>query len=112
MPPARANWNLQPAAAVERSRFFPSPRGTWSPEQVGFGCRFGVKLGVLWAVESGLPLILDGSKHFKYLKKLTGKGKATNVMHITWVDPGCINAFKFGTDLPNWHAEPRLSLRD
>jgi hypothetical protein len=48
----------------------------------------------------------------KYLKKLTGKGKATNVMHITWVDPGCINAFKFGTDLPNWHAEPGLSLRD
>ncbi len=26
---------------------------------------FGVKLAVLWAVESGLPLISDGSKHFK-----------------------------------------------
>jgi hypothetical protein len=31
-------------------------------------------LGVLWAEESGLPGISDGGKHFKYLKKLTGKG--------------------------------------
>ena len=69
-----------------------TPRRLW----VGFGCRFGVKLGVLWAVESSLPLISDGSKHFKSLRKLTGKGEATNVMHITWFDPECIWAFKSG----------------
>jgi hypothetical protein len=38
--------------------------------------------------------------------------KATNVMHVTRLDPECINAFRFGTGLPNWHAEPGLSLRD
>ena len=64
--------------------------GTATPLRVGFGRRFGVKLAVLWAVESGLPLISNGSKHFKSLEKLTGKGKATNVMHITWFDPECI----------------------
>jgi len=34
-------------------------------ERVGFGGRFGVKLGVLWAEESSLPPISDGSKSFK-----------------------------------------------
>jgi hypothetical protein len=58
--------------------------------RVGFGWRFGVKLGVLWAAGSGLPLINDASKSFKWLRKLTGKGKATNVMHITRFDPECI----------------------
>jgi hypothetical protein len=39
----------------------------WNPDspRVGFDRRFGVKLGVLWALESGLPLMQDGSKHFK-----------------------------------------------
>ena len=65
MPTNEEIWNLQPAAAVEKPRFFSSSPGNLSPERVGFARRFGVKLGVLWAVESGLPLIQDGSKHFK-----------------------------------------------
>ena len=80
-----------------KNRGFSAPRqGTLRFQWVGFGRRFGVKLGVLWAVESSLPLISDGSKHFKSLRKLTGKGEATNVMHITWFDPECIWAFKSG----------------
>ena len=66
MPPNWAKWNLPPAAAVEKSRFFDRSRREPSTSQrVGFGCRFGVKLEVLWAVESGLPPNSDGSKHFK-----------------------------------------------
>ena len=42
------------------------------------------------AVEDGLPIISDGGKRFNWLKKQTGKGEATEVMHITWFDPGCI----------------------
>jgi hypothetical protein len=90
MPPNWARWNLPPAAAVRKSRLFEIRRGTQLFQWVGFGPRFSVKLAVLWAVESSLPLISDGSKHFKSLRKLTGKGKATNVMHITWFDPECI----------------------
>jgi hypothetical protein len=40
-------------------------RGTLLFQWVGFGRHFGVKLAVLWAVESSLPLISDGSKRFK-----------------------------------------------
>jgi hypothetical protein len=49
-------------------------RGTCSALRVGFGGRFGVKLGVLWAEESGFKLIAYGRKYFKWLEKLTGKG--------------------------------------
>ena len=42
--------------------------------RVGFGGRFGVKLGVLWAEENGFKPIAYGRKHFKWLEKLTGKG--------------------------------------
>ena len=56
MPPIWAKWNLPPAAAVEnQQRFRSRRRGTGSARRVGFGGRFGVKLAVLWAVESGLP---------------------------------------------------------
>ena len=66
MPPIWAKWNLPPAAAVEKPGFSVIPRrGTESARRVGFGGRFGVKLAVLWAGESGLPLTFDGSKHFK-----------------------------------------------
>jgi hypothetical protein len=37
---------------------------TESAWRVGFGGRFGVKLAILWAEESGFPLICDGRKHF------------------------------------------------
>jgi hypothetical protein len=66
MPPISVKWNLPPAAAVE-NRNDPGSRrrGTCSAQRVGFGGRFGVKLGVLWVEESGVKLIFDGRKHFK-----------------------------------------------
>ena len=73
-----------------KPKFFGPQSGNPAPWRVGFGRHFGVKLAVLWAVESGLPLISDGSKQLKSLRKLTRKGRATNVMHITWFDPECI----------------------
>jgi hypothetical protein len=102
MPPNWAKWNLRRAAAVKKSRLLRRSSGNPPVSRVGFDCRFGVKLAVLWAVESSLPLISDGSKHFKSLRKLAGKGKATTVMHITWFDPECIQAFKSGTGPPRW----------
>jgi hypothetical protein len=66
------------------------PFGTRAAGRVGFGLHFGVKLAVLWAVRGGLPLVSEGGKRFKWQKKLTGKGEATNVMHVTWFDPECI----------------------
>ena len=43
---------------------------------VGFNLRFGVKVSILWAVESG-PVPVDGvSNRFKSLRKLAGKAEA------------------------------------
>jgi hypothetical protein len=43
--------------------------------RVGFNRRFGVKLQLLWAVESDPPPIDRDGKHFKWLRKLAGKGE-------------------------------------
>jgi hypothetical protein len=45
-----------------------------SARRVGFGPCFSVKLGVLWVVESGLPPVSEGGKHFKWLKKTDREG--------------------------------------
>jgi len=49
--------------------------GTFDGLRVGFGRRFGVKLGVLWAVEAGLKPSYGDGKRFKWLRKLTGMGE-------------------------------------
>ena len=42
--------------------------------RVGFGRRFGVKLGVPWAVEAGLMPRYGDGKRFKWLKKIDRDG--------------------------------------
>jgi hypothetical protein len=49
--------------------------GTFRFRWVGFGRAFGVKLEVLWAVETRMKLHYVGCKHFKWLRKLTGTGE-------------------------------------
>ncbi len=51
-----------------------APRELESARRVGFNPRFGVKLAVLWVVESGLPPVSEGGKHFKWLKKTDREG--------------------------------------
>jgi hypothetical protein len=41
------------------------------------------------AVESGLQLGSEGQP-LQMAEKMTGKGEATNVTHVTWFDPECI----------------------
>jgi hypothetical protein len=41
-------------------------------------------------LKTEVPLIFDGSKHFKWLKKPAGKGETTEVMHIAGFDLECI----------------------
>jgi hypothetical protein len=54
---------------------------------VGFNLRFGVKVLILWAVESG-PVPVDGvSNHFKSLGNWLGRVKPPKVMQITLTDP-------------------------
>jgi hypothetical protein len=70
--------NLPPAAAAKKAEVFQPGSavgpGTRLVRRVGFGGGFGVQIAALWAEERGLPLFSDGSKHFKWLKKLTAKG--------------------------------------
>lgn len=58
--------------------------------RVGFGPRFGVKLAGYGLWRAASQRFFDGGKRFKWLQKLTGKGKAADVMHITWFDLECI----------------------
>ena len=48
----------------------------YGAQWVGFNLGFGVKVSVLWAVESG-PASIDGvHNRFKSLRKMAGKGEA------------------------------------
>ena len=76
MPPISAKWNRRRGAAADRFRRALNRGGRQEPRRVGFGRSFGVKLGVLWAVEGTLPAIFGNGKRFKKLLKLTGKGEA------------------------------------
>ena len=48
----------------------------YGAQWVGFNRRFGVKVSMLWAVESGLVPVYDVSNRFKSLGKMAGKGEA------------------------------------
>ena len=68
MSPIQAQRNFPPAAAVEKFLYPGSWPRTRRARRVGFSDRFGVKLAVLWAEESGLPLLFHSAKYFKSLK--------------------------------------------
>jgi hypothetical protein len=54
---------------------------------VGFNLRFGVKVFVLWAVESGRVPADGVSNRFKSLGNWLGRVKPPKVMQITLTDP-------------------------
>jgi hypothetical protein len=59
----------------------------YGAQWVGFNRRFGVKVSILWAVESGPVPVYDVSNRFKSLRKLLGRVKPPKVIQITLTDP-------------------------
>ena len=86
----RRNGTLCPPQRLKNRDFSTKPSGTQPFQWVGFGLKFGVKLAVLWLLRAACRSFLTAATFFNWLKKQTGKGEATRVMHITWFDPGCI----------------------
>jgi hypothetical protein len=65
----------------------------------------------LWAVESGLPPISNGGKHFKWLNKLLEKGWAAKGDTYHSEQSEAHLGFQFRLRLPNWQPTSRYSLR-
>jgi hypothetical protein len=87
MPPIQPIWNQNTPTGLPSARILTGSMALPGAQWVGFNLRFGVKVSMLWAVESGLVPVDGGSNRFKSLGKLAGRVKPPKVMQITLTDP-------------------------